>query len=43
MRNGMQGMQRVVSMLGQGITNGGPIGARIVSGGMGVDSVGARY
>jgi hypothetical protein len=30
-------------MLGRGIINGGPVGAGIVSGGMEVDSVGARY
>jgi hypothetical protein len=36
-------MRSGVSALGKGITNGGPIGVGIVSGGMGGDSAGARY
>jgi hypothetical protein len=36
-------MRRGVVVLGRGITNGGLVGARIVSGGMGRDSVGAWY
>jgi hypothetical protein len=36
-------MRRGVSVLGRGITNGGPVGVGIVFGGIGGDSVGARY
>jgi hypothetical protein len=39
----MRGMRRGGFVLGRGITNGGPIGAGIVSGGMGGDSAGAWY
>jgi hypothetical protein len=36
-------MQRGVSVLGRGITSGGPVGAGNFSRGMGGDSVGAWY
>jgi hypothetical protein len=36
-------MRRGVSTIGRGITNGGPVGAVFVSGGMGGDSAGTRY
>jgi hypothetical protein len=30
-------------VLGRGITNGGPVGAKIISGGMGGESMGVWY
>jgi hypothetical protein len=36
-------MRRGGSVLGKGITNGGPVGVGIVSGGMGGDSASAWY